>query len=311
MILSNLAGQTTRGRKDLTDFQREAEEFEARKRERALKEQADAIAIENAKKQMEFGVSSNDPSAVREWGFYSKLSPAEQQQYLRMKRSDQIMNLGGEMAVRSPLGGIQESYQVTPKITETPEYKAQQTAAQETAKAQAGAQADLPKALEDARFMKETIGKLINEQGQLQPGVESIVGGWGGMQGRQAAVLPLSGTQRKYQPIVNQIKGQVFMNAYQGLKGGGQITEVEGIKAESALARLDQAQTEEDFAAALKDLMDVVNAGERRAMQKANPAQMSRDAILQRQNEAGINPYQRDDLRPKELTYNPQTGNLE
>lgn len=40
MILSNLAGQATRGRKDLIDFQRESDEFDARKKKQALEIQA-------------------------------------------------------------------------------------------------------------------------------------------------------------------------------------------------------------------------------------------------------------------------------
>jgi len=56
----------------------------------------------------------------------------------------------------------------------------------------------------------------------------------------------------------DQIKGKAFLAAFESLKGGGQITEVEGLKAEQATARLNLAQDEEDYKKALMDLRDVI-----------------------------------------------------
>ena len=53
---------------------------------------------------------------------------------------------------------------------------------------------------------------------------------------------------------IDQIKGDVFLTAFSTLKGGGQITELEGTKAEQAQARLSTAQSEEDFREALQEL---------------------------------------------------------
>ena len=60
---------------------------------------------------------------------------------------------------------------------------------------------------------------------------------------------------------VEQLQGSAFLEAYNGLKGGGQITEVEGKKAENALARLNTAQTDEGYKQALKDFRDAVEVG--------------------------------------------------
>ena len=57
----------------------------------------------------------------------------------------------------------------------------------------------------------------------------------------------------------DQIKGKAFLAAFESLKGGGQITEVEGLKAEQATARLNLAQDEEDYKQALVDLKGVIN----------------------------------------------------
>jgi len=53
---------------------------------------------------------------------------------------------------------------------------------------------------------------------------------------------------------IEQLKGSNFLTAYQQLRGGGSITEPEGRKAEQAQARLNLAQSEEEFKAALEDM---------------------------------------------------------
>jgi len=72
-------------------------------------------------------------------------------------------------------------------------------------------------------------------------------------------------SQRGFIALVDQAKGQAFLNAFESLKGGGAITEVEGAKATAAIARLDRAQSMQDFDAALKDLEDVIKGGVQRA----------------------------------------------
>lgn len=67
---------------------------------------------------------------------------------------------------------------------------------------------------------------------------------------------------------IEQLQGQAFLQAFETLKGGGQITEVEGKKATDAIARLQRVQSREDFVRALKDLRDVVAFARQRAAAK-------------------------------------------
>ena len=53
------------------------------------------------------------------------------------------------------------------------------------------------------------------------------------------------------------------------LRGGGQITENEGDKAEKAMIRLNTAQTEEDFRLALQDFKDAVTMGYQKLQARA------------------------------------------
>jgi len=86
--------------------------------------------------------------------------------------------------------------------------------------------------------------------------------------GREAATgfssilnpMALPGSERKdFLVVADQLRGKNFMEAYQGLKGGGQITEVEGKKAEEAQSRLNEAQSESEYLKAI-DEMDMLIA---------------------------------------------------
>lgn len=73
---------------------------------------------------------------------------------------------------------------------------------------------------------------------------------------------------------INQIGGDAFLSARQALKGGGAITDYEGQKAEIALARLNQAQTVEDFNKALDEFNYHVQLGLHILQQQAGQRRM-------------------------------------
>lgn len=73
---------------------------------------------------------------------------------------------------------------------------------------------------------------------------------------------------KNYQILADQIKGKAFLQAFESLKGGGQITEVEGKKATDAIARLDRAQSDAEYAKALKDFRGVIAGAYKRATGK-------------------------------------------
>lgn len=80
----------------------------------------------------------------------------------------------------------------------------------------------------------------------------------GSIEGR----LPnVSSDAARVQGKMDQLQGGAFLQARQLLKGGGQITDFEGKKAEAAMARLYTAQNEQDYRAALQDFKDAVQVG--------------------------------------------------
>lgn len=100
-----------------------------------------------------------------------------------------------------------------------------------------------------------------------------------GITGRiQGRIPPISQGGTDLSVKIKQMQGKVFLEAFESLKGGGQITEVEGAKAEAAMARLDRAQSTEAYQAALDELADVIRGGMARAQSKAGaPAQAATD----------------------------------
>jgi hypothetical protein len=76
-----------------------------------------------------------------------------------------------------------------------------------------------------------------------------------------------------FKTVVDQLQGKAFLEAFESLKGGGQITEMEGKKATDAMARLNRAQSDAEFVKSLSDLRDVVSAGiERMGARQGGPS---------------------------------------
>ena len=72
----------------------------------------------------------------------------------------------------------------------------------------------------------------------------------------------IPGTQAKdLQVLKDQIGGKAFLQAFESLKGGGQITQVEGEKATAAIARLNTAQSDKEYVEALNEFRGIVSKG--------------------------------------------------
>lgn len=135
-------------------------------------------------------------------------------------------------------------------------------AGKESAEVQGAAQGqaivDLPSALAKADEARGQIKKLKEHPGR------------GYATGKSSYLPVVGGTAAKdFTVLLDQLKGGTFLQAYQQLKGGGAITEVEGKKAEQAIARMDVAQTEGEFLAALDEYDAIIAAGTERLKARA------------------------------------------
>lgn len=88
------------------------------------------------------------------------------------------------------------------------------------------------------------------------------------------------GTDAKdFQIRAKQIEGRTFLSAFDQLRGAGAITEAEGQKATAAIARLDRAQSDDEYLKALQELKEVLNKGMEIAKQRAGKGgQAAQDA---------------------------------
>lgn len=130
---------------------------------------------------------------------------------------------------------------------------------EEIGKGQGQAQVDLPRVESNSDSMLAQIESVRND-----PYLPS-------MTGPVDSYLPnLSGNAANVQAKINQLGGQAFLQAFQSLKGGGAITEVEGAKATAALSRLQSMGVDDkDYIAALDDFKDQVTRLRDLARQRA------------------------------------------
>ncbi len=162
--------------------------------------------------------------------------------------------------VEGPTGTAILDPQTRQQVAFIPKDVAGAAKSKEIGEAEGQAVVNLPTTIATAESTLKTIKQM-----EEHPGKKS----WGAF-GVGAMLPDIPGTDtRGFAALVDQVKGQNFMTAFQSLKGAGAITDAEGKKAEAAQARLDRAQSEKDFDIALSDLKSVITAGMERARQKA------------------------------------------
>lgn len=153
------------------------------------------------------------------------------------------------------------------RATDSPVLQGQIAGAKASGKelGEAGAKAklDLPGAIDKANLASQQIDQLLTH-----PGFSSAVG---------ATLKPgarfVDGTpEADFTKRLDQVKGGAFLQAFETLKGGGQITEMEGKKATEALSRMDKAQSEKEFTAAAREFQGFIQKGVERAKGKAGVA---------------------------------------
>lgn len=128
--------------------------------------------------------------------------------------------------------------------------------AQVESKAKATAKVEAPQVISQGKEAMKLVDELL-----AAPGFKQAVGG-----SRVFQIQKIPGTDAKDFDIrLDQLKGKQFLQAFETLKGGGQITEMEGKKATDAIARMDAAGSEAEFIKAAKDFKEVIRVGVERA----------------------------------------------
>jgi hypothetical protein len=170
--------------------------------------------------------------------------------------------------------------------------------------------AALPGAMEQAKTAIKTIDDMIgdarlNDKGQIvyetydpvsKKFTKSTKEPHGGFEQYVGLGVPflsnIHGTDTaSFRTLYDSLKGQAFLEAFQRLKGAGQITEIEGQKATDALLKLNNAQSEKDFVKYAREFQENLQKG----MDLAK-------------NKAGVSKDYKSPVGNPALRWNPQTN---
>jgi hypothetical protein len=144
-----------------------------------------------------------------------------------------------------------------------------QTYQKEVAKSQAKAAVNLPTAINQAQRSISTIDRLLsipndklaNALGPIERFMPSF---------RDETI--------RTESIMDSVESQAFINAFESLKGAGQITEKEGEKASQALATLNRAMSPEAYKDAVKlfrnELIKLIDIAQSKAGQAPTGSQL-------------------------------------
>lgn len=136
----------------------------------------------------------------------------------------------------------------------------EQAMGKEAGKAQGEAKINLPMAEYNGKKITTLLDSILND-----PYLPNMTGPISGR-------LPnISGPSNRVQSRIDQVQGKTFLQAYESLKGSGQITEIEGAKAESSLQRLQNTKVgTPDYIEALREFRQDVADLTEIARMKAN-----------------------------------------
>lgn len=203
--------------------------------------------------------------------------------------SVKLGDTGTSLIPVSPTGGV-----VGAPIPKNPQGAATATA---VGTAEGGRIAALPRLTQQTQQAVDTLEQLKND-----PVLPFRTGGIGigpMNTGIPKSFLPsMAGTPGvKFDSTYHQVKSQAFLSAFESLRGGGQISNVEGEKATAAINKLDTAMSEKDFRDTIDEAEHYLQLGLDRARRKVTV-----DAN-------GVeHPLEGADVPYQPLTPNPQQG---
>ena len=199
-----------------------------------------------------------DPNNIRTYDRVALMSPEERKLFFDTVRANQKINQGHQQVLvnqQDPTKPV-ATYENKPPPETLPEFKKnveeQKAIGKAIGEAKGAAFTSIPNMEMEYNQISDLSQKLVDHAG-----FESLIGAtltpfmrhWHGSETAGA------------DSIRNQIEGKVFMKAYETLKGGGQITEIEGEQAKKALARMDISLKESEYVEALNEFLDAYYAG--------------------------------------------------
>lgn len=256
------------------------------------------------------GYGFQAPASQREYEYFKNLTPEQQAQYLGLKRniageggvvreSGKIDTLQGYGQAGAQRTGMEQTAKNISDLNYKPAIAGASTFQSEAAKTDVEAQEKARNIVSQADSIDNTL-KLL----ETHPGLPDITGAKGG-----GAILSYVGKKEPIQgsnaagakALIDQVKGQQFLQAFESLKGGGQISEKEGEAATKALSAINTTTSEKDLVKNIKTLREIMQKAKNRAITRAGQGYQRPSSVPQQ-------PTQKSTIIKK---YNPQTGRIE
>lgn len=232
--------------------------------------------------------SSNTPAPILNFGYRQQLVAQHGEGSPDVNRFDSYVrqivqaNLGDRVAVLNPSDPGHPTAELPKGVPPQDQPKLKGEQARETGaghiqgETQANAAINLPQAQQQGNYMLDLLDKVATPNPSqpsgydTHPGFSTTVGAPGPTGIFAKMGMPIPGTDAAdFSSLMDQIKGKQFLEAFNGLRGGGAITEVEGKKATDAIARMNTAQSEKAFLDAQNEFRMIVKQGMDRARTKA------------------------------------------
>lgn len=236
---------------------------------------SDQNIISSLQQQVQAGEISPQ-QAQQAWGQVQMLNPEQRTQYFT-KMSMSAEKLLGTTLRQQEADTSRQRLQFEMDPTRQAGIAQAKATGTETGKSAAKAAANLPNAIDTANqaiaLIDEMIGDTtVNNRGQIVYGKNKPIAGFEdyvGASWRPGMRFIEGSDAASYEVRQKQIEGQAFLDAFETLKGGGQITEKEGEKATAAKSRMNKATSEVEYIKAARELQEVLREGVKRAKAKA------------------------------------------
>ena len=214
------------------------------------------------------GKISDIPSSVREYNYYQTLKPEDQATFLRIKRATKTIDLADRVVIQSPTGETSTILKKGLPPGQQPELKKRQAISQQEGTAigkKKGQALNIPGEEAKANYLIKMVEKLIEH-----PGLNQVVGIPSSLSGISTRAGVPFGDGANFMALQEQVTGAAFSEAFKSLKGGGQITEIEGQKATAALMRLTQlGQDPSVYREAAREFITQIKKGSELARKQA------------------------------------------
>ena len=219
------------------------------------------------------------PADLQTYQAYANMTPEQRQLFQEANRA--MQTFGGPADTRyrvDPVTGQRMTIMGPEETIPIASREAgERTRATEEAKRLVEREGLAPQEIQQADYTLALLDSAIKH-----PGREAATGG-----SSVFNAFAITGSARQdFLDIAEQLRGNAFVIAYQGLKGGGPITDTEGKAATAAQVRLNTAQSEQQYLSALNEMVDLITRRKQKAQEslgiKADQQQSTKPIIRQR-----------------------------